>query len=109
MVLIVRPPHGVHWPRTVRSAPRTHHFKEGNVVSQNVNPGQTPEDGSLESAVPSPSPDAIDAASSNPEVVASPEEESTVGTGTSMALGCIAGTVVLIIFGLLFLALSRLV
>ncbi len=29
--------------------------------------------------------------------------ESTVGTGTAMALGCIAGTVVLIGFGLIFL------
>jgi hypothetical protein len=36
-------------------------------------------------------------------------EESTIGTGTSMALGCIAGTVVLIIFGLLFLFLSTLI
>ena len=36
-------------------------------------------------------------------------EESTVGTGTSMALGCIAGTVVLIAFGLLFLLVSQLV
>lgn len=32
--------------------------------------------------------------------------ESTIGTGTSMALGCIAGTVLLIAFGLLFLFLS---
>lgn len=32
--------------------------------------------------------------------------EPTVGTGTSMALGCIAGTVVLIGIGLLILFLS---
>lgn len=38
-----------------------------------------------------------------------PEDESTIGTGTSMALGCIAGTVVLIGFGLLFLFLSTLI
>lgn len=37
------------------------------------------------------------------------EEESTIGTGTSMALGCIAGTVLLIAFGLLFLFISTLV
>lgn len=35
--------------------------------------------------------------------------ESTIGTGTSMALGCIAGTIVLIGFGLLFLFLSTLI
>lgn len=38
-----------------------------------------------------------------------PVDESTIGTGTSMALGCIAGTVLLIIFGLLFLFISTLV
>ena len=36
-----------------------------------------------------------------------PEDESTIGTGTSMALGCIAGTILLIVFGLLFLLVSR--
>lgn len=39
---------------------------------------------------------------------AAPVDESTIGTGTSMALGCIAGTVLLIVFGLLFLFLSTL-
>lgn len=34
------------------------------------------------------------------------EDESTIGTGTSMALGCIAGTMLLILFGLAFLALN---
>lgn len=38
--------------------------------------------------------------------VESAGNESTIGTGTSMALGCIAGTVLLIAFGLLFLFLS---
>lgn len=37
---------------------------------------------------------------------AAPGEESTIGTGTSMALGCIAGTGLLIVFALLFLFLS---
>lgn len=43
-----------------------------------------------------------------PVAADAPADESTIGTGTSMALGCIAGTVVLIIFGLLFLFLSTL-
>lgn len=34
--------------------------------------------------------------------------ESTVGTGTAMALGCVAGTIVLILFGLIFLAVQAL-
>ena len=37
------------------------------------------------------------------------EDDSTIGTGTSMALGCIAGTVLLIIFGLIFLLISNFV
>ncbi len=44
---------------------------------------------------------------SKPEAAAE-DPESTIGTGTSMALGCVAGTVVLIGFGLLFLFLSTL-
>lgn len=32
-----------------------------------------------------------------------PAEETTIGTGTSIALGCVAGTVLLVIIGLLFL------
>lgn len=40
---------------------------------------------------------------------ASPAEpEATVGTGTSIALGCIAGTVILIFIGLVFLAVTAL-
>lgn len=38
-----------------------------------------------------------------PGTTESSAPESTVGTGTAMALGCIAGTVVLIAFGLIFL------
>lgn len=41
-----------------------------------------------------------------PEPTSPAAEESTIGTGTSMALGCIAGTVLLILFGLAFLALN---
>lgn len=38
-----------------------------------------------------------------------PADESTVGTGTSMAIGCIAGTVLLIVFGLIVLLISTLI
>lgn len=108
-MLMATLPHGVHWPRTVRSAPQNPLYIEGNVVSQNINPTQTPEDG--EELAPITSSEPVDTALSTPTAgaVAEGEDESTIGTGTSMALGCIAGTVVLIIFGLLFLALSRLV
>lgn len=41
------------------------------------------------------------------EAVPAPEE-STVGMGTTMALGCVAGTIVLIIFGLLYLGINAL-
>jgi hypothetical protein len=34
--------------------------------------------------------------------------DPTVGTGSVIALGCIAGTLVLILFGLLFIALTAL-
>lgn len=37
-----------------------------------------------------------------------PEPDTTVGTGTSIALGCIAGTVILIFIGLVFLAITAL-
>ncbi len=36
------------------------------------------------------------------------EPGETVGTGTSIALGCVAGTILLIVFGLIFLALLAL-
>ena len=53
-----------------------------------------PEPGTPASPVPSatPAPDA-------------PEDDSTVGTGTSIALGCIAGSVFLIIIAILILFL----
>lgn len=50
--------------------------------------------------------------SKEPAVTGSPEtatDESTIGTGTSMAIGCIAGTVLLIVFGLIILFISTLI
>ncbi|MGC4192622.1 MAG: hypothetical protein QM589_15885 [Thermomicrobiales bacterium] len=40
-----------------------------------------------------------------PPATSDPESESTIGTGTSIALGCIAGSVVLIIIAILILFL----
>lgn len=61
---------------------------------------------------PEESPETLATQPGEPEAEASPETpqepESTIGTGTSMALGCIAGTVLLIGFGLLFLFISTL-
>jgi len=37
------------------------------------------------------------------------DEESTVGTGTSIALGCVAGTVLLIVLGLIVIGLIALI
>lgn len=65
-----------------------------------------------ETTQPDPKPEDIvtEPDSKEPETPETPsEDESTIGTGTSMALGCIAGTVVLIGFGLLFLFLSTLI
>lgn len=36
------------------------------------------------------------------------DPDDTVGTGTSIALGCIAGTILLIIIGLIFVAIAAL-
>ena len=36
------------------------------------------------------------------------DSSETIGTGTSIALGCVAATILLIIFGLIFLALAAL-
>ena len=38
-----------------------------------------------------------------PETAESTGEEPTIGTGTSIALGCVAATVLLVILGLIFL------
>jgi hypothetical protein len=37
------------------------------------------------------------------------EDESTVGTGTSIALGCVAGTILLIIIGLIVIGIVAIV
>jgi len=46
------------------------------------------------------------AAASDPDDQAAspqPDADDTVGTGTSIALGCIAGTLLLVVIGLIFL------
>lgn len=37
------------------------------------------------------------------------DSESTVGTGTSIALGCVFGTIVLIVIGLIILGIATLI
>lgn len=46
----------------------------------------------------------------SPEITPASAADSseTIGTGTSIALGCVAATILLIIFGLIFLALAAL-
>lgn len=41
-----------------------------------------------------------------PPTATPPADDDTVGTGSVIALGCIAGTVLLIIIGLLYLAIT---
>lgn len=68
-------------------------------MSEDINQNPQPDE-SAESPVTEPE-------SKEPEAAATPgEDESTIGTGTSMALGCIAGTIVLIGVGLLFFFIS---
>lgn len=43
-----------------------------------------------------------------PDVAAAEESESTVGMGTSLALGCIAGTILLVVIGLIYVGLTAL-
>lgn len=43
----------------------------------------------------------------NQPLAGAPEGESTVGTGTGIALGCIAITVILTLLGILFLLALR--
>lgn len=52
---------------------------------------------------PEPGSPAATAASVNPAQAAAPADESTIGTGTSIALGCVAGSVVLIVIAILIL------
>lgn len=83
-------------------------------MSQNHQPTDSvtnpvaPNPADTESPVVTTADPSADTPTTNP-TPATAEDESTIGTGTSMALGCIAGTVVLIAFGLLFLFISTLV
>lgn len=57
-----------------------------------------------------PASDAETGTSADPEVGQRENaEESTIGTGTSIALGCIAGTILLVIIGLIFLIIVMVV
>ncbi len=78
-------------------------------MSQNSQPTHSSDDVNVEEMSPPVVDESAASETSAPPAVSAVEDESTIGTGTSMALGCIAGTVVLIIFGLLFLAISRLI
>lgn len=68
-------------------------------MSENTHQNPDPED-ALETPVSKPE------SKESAEATEAAADESTIGTGTSMALGCIAGTVLLIVFGLLFLLIS---
>lgn len=68
-------------------------------MSENTHQNPDPED-ALETPVSEPE------SKESAEATEAAADESTIGTGTSMALGCIAGTVLLIVFGLLFLLIS---
>lgn len=72
-------------------------------MSENTHQNPDPED-ALETPVSEP--ESKGSAEESAEATEAAADESTIGTGTSMALGCIAGTVLLIVFGLLFLLIS---
>lgn len=56
-----------------------------------------------------PDPAAPDAAqSTTEEKPAAASGEPTIGTGTSIALGCVAGTILLIVIGLLYVLIAAL-
>lgn len=57
---------------------------------------------------PQPASSASSTPSSATAAPPTPEDESTVGTGTSLALGCIAATLLLIVLGLILLGISAL-
>ena len=84
-------------------------YRESSVVSQHIQPTPQPEEATEREPTPPVTGEPTGVVTTDSPVVPVPEDESTIGTGTSMALGCIAGTVLLIIFGLLFLAVSTLV
>lgn len=53
----------------------------------------------------------IEAGTPETPIIAAPEgqtaaEGPTIGTGTSLALGCVAGTVVLIVIGLIYILIA---
>lgn len=45
----------------------------------------------------------VESEGSQPDTDAKNGEEPTIGTGTSIALGCVAATVLLVVLGLVFL------
>lgn len=63
-------------------------------------------------STPTPEEQAAARSTLEPGAVAEPgaadANAPTIGTGTSLALGCVAGTVVLIIIGLIYLAIAAL-
>lgn len=61
-------------------------------------------------------PDVIEASQPSGPVSASAEttrqpeaEDATIGTGTSLALGCVAGTILLIVIGLIYIVILALI
>lgn len=49
-------------------------------------------------------------ATTTPETIAQPETDgTTIGTGTSLALGCVAGTLLLIVIGLIYILILAIV
>lgn len=64
-----------------------------------------------ETAIDSPGEDVVsppDSPAEPPVETTNPALGDTVGTGTSIAIGCIAGTVLLIIIGLIFVGIAAL-
>lgn len=57
---------------------------------------------------PEASPDELEPEETGKRPANAADMSDTVGTGTSIALGCIAGTILLIIFGLIFIGLVAL-
>lgn len=43
-----------------------------------------------------------------PEGAVAPADAPTIGTGTSIALGCVAGTILLIVIGLIYILIAAL-
>ena len=75
---------------------------KGQIVSQDVRrtPPWAPKDNGPTEATPAEP-------SQAPTVTSAPRaDDDTVGTGSVIALGCIAGTVLLILIGLLYLGIT---